>query len=209
MAEPRKRDAERTKAAVLDAAADEFAKNGFAAARVDEIAERVGITKRLVFYYFQTKEQLYIATLEEAYRRIRDCENALENPAVAPRKALQDICTFTFDYYVEHPSFVRLVASENIEGGAFLAKSNIAKETNGGIIRLIDSVLKRGIDDGTFRADITAIDIHMTISSLAFFVIANRHTFGTLFSVDMVAQSFRAHKRAQIVDIVDRFVRPL
>lgn len=209
MTEPRKRDAERTKAALLDAAAQEFARSGFAAARVEDIAQRVGIAKRLVFYYFNSKEQLYIATLEDAYAKIRASEQALTDASLTPREALQRICTATFDYYVQHPGFVRLVASENIEGGAFLAKSAIVKQSNEGIIRLLDNVLARGRADGTLRTDIEAVDVHMTISSLAFFVIANKHTFGTLFGVDMDAEDFRQHKRAQIVDIVDRFVRVL
>jgi AcrR family transcriptional regulator len=208
MSKPKQRDAERTRTALLDAATEEFAKKGFASARVEDIAQRVGLTKRLVFYYFETKEKLYIATLEDAYQRIRDEEEVIGDAALPPREALARICAFTFDYYVSHPNFVRLVASENIEGGTFLAKSGVLRESNRGIIRLLDGILERGREDNTFRADVTALDVHMTISSLAFFCIANRHTFGTLFDVDMDSDAFLEGKRAQIVDIVDRFVTP-
>ncbi len=208
MIKPKQRDAERTKAALLEAAAEAFAQNGFASTRVEDVAQSVGLTKRLVFYYFDSKEKLYIATLEAAYQRIRREEEALGDANMPPREALAQICAFTFDYYVSHPSFVRLVASENIEGGAFLAKSGVVRESNQGIIRLLDAILERGREQGVFRRDVSAKDVHMTISSLAFFCIANQHTFGTLFDIDMKAEAFLVAKRAQIVDIVDRFLMP-
>lgn len=208
MSKIKQRDAERTKAALLDAAAAEFAEKGFSSARVEDIAQRVGLTKRLVFYYFDSKEKLYIAVLENAYQQIRTEEEALGEASLPPREALASICSFTFNYYVSHPSFVRLVASENIEGGAFLAKSSLVRESNQGIIRLLDTILDRGREQGVFRKDVSATDVHMTISSLAFFCIANRHTFGTLFNVDMNSDAFLSAKRAQIVDIVDRFLLP-
>jgi len=208
MSKFKQRDAERTKAALLDAAAEEFAEKGFSSARVEDIASRVGLTKRLVFYYFDSKEKLYIAALESAYQHIRTEEKALDEASLPPRAALARICSFTFDYYVAHPSFVRLVASENIEGGAFLAKSSLVRDSNRGIILLLDAILERGRKQGVFRKDVTATDVHMTISSLAFFCIANRHTFGTLFDVDMDSEAFLSAKRTQIVDIVDRFLVP-
>jgi AcrR family transcriptional regulator len=209
MRQVKQRDAERTKAALLDAAAIEFAEKGYASARVEDIAQRVGLTKRLVFYYFESKEKLYIAALESAYQHIRTQEAALGGASLPPREALARISAFTFDYYVAHPGFVRLVASENIEGGAFLAKSGLVRASNRGVIELLEEILERGRNEGIFRKDVGATDVHMTISSLAFFCIANRHTFGTLFDVDMNSSAFLEAKRAQIVDIVDRFVREL
>lgn len=138
----------------------------------------------------------------------RDAERTKAALLEAAAEALAQICAFTFDYYVSHPSFVRLVASENIEGGAFLAKSGVVRESNQGIIRLLDAILERGREQGVFRRDVSAKDVHMTISSLAFFCIANQHTFGTLFDIDMKAEAFLVAKRAQIVDIVDRFLMP-
>lgn len=208
MTKPKQRDAERTKAALLEAAAEEFSQKGFAAARMEDIAQRIGLTKRLVFYYFDSKEKLYIATLEDAYQRIRREEETLDASLLSPREALAQICGFTFDYYINHPVFVKLVANENIEEGAFLAKSGIARNTNRGVIRLLDTILERGQQAGVFRADATSTEVHMTISSLAFFCIANKHTFGTLFGVDMSSEAFLTTRRAQIIDIIDRFLKP-
>src|SRR3954447_17224866 len=70
----RQRDAVRTKREILEVATREFADRGYAGARVDEIAARTRTTKRMIYYYFGGKEQLYVAVLEAAYAGIRSAE---------------------------------------------------------------------------------------------------------------------------------------
>ncbi len=74
----RLRDPERTKKEILEVATEEFAKSGFAGARVDEIASRTRTTKRMIYYYFGSKERLYIAVLEKAYEDIRVTEQNVD-----------------------------------------------------------------------------------------------------------------------------------
>ena len=69
--EPRSRDAERSRVAILAAARDEFAEYGLGGARVDRIAERADVNKRLLYYYFDNKDTLFRAVLEEAYSQAR------------------------------------------------------------------------------------------------------------------------------------------
>jgi AcrR family transcriptional regulator len=68
-AEPRSRDADRSQLAILLAARDEFAQHGLGGARVDRIAERADVNKRLIYYYFKSKDELFLAVLENAYAR--------------------------------------------------------------------------------------------------------------------------------------------
>ena len=70
----RQRDAERTRAEIIDVAIAEFARNGYSGARVDEIAAKTSTTKRMIYYYFGGKEQLYIAALEQRYATAREAE---------------------------------------------------------------------------------------------------------------------------------------
>jgi AcrR family transcriptional regulator len=206
MAAGKKRDAERTKQEILEAAFDEFALTGFAGARADNIAKRVGITKPLIFYYFPNKDDLYMNTLEYAYQGIREREKDIDVSAMGPRAAMMEIAAFTFDYYTEHPNFVRLIASENIHGSVFLKRSKTIRRQNRGIIELIDSVLKRGEADKTIRKGLAAIDVHMWISAMAFFCVANAHTFGTIFEINMHSPDFVSEKRRQLCELVDRYV---
>ena len=116
-------DPEGTKRNIIEVATEEFAGKGFSGARVDDIAARTKTSKRMIYYYFGGKEGLYIAVLEEAYRKIRSVEATLDLEHQPPEKALRTLVAFTFDYQNAHPEFVRLVMNENILNGAYLARS--------------------------------------------------------------------------------------
>jgi AcrR family transcriptional regulator len=70
----RRRNPELTREEILDVAVREFSRQGFSGARVDEIAAQTRTTKRMIYYYFGGKEQLYIAALEQAYATDRAAE---------------------------------------------------------------------------------------------------------------------------------------
>src|ERR1035437_454029 len=74
----RLRDSERTKFEILAVATEECARLGFAGARVDEIAAKTRSTKRMIYYYFGSKERLYVAVLEKAYEDIRVTEQFID-----------------------------------------------------------------------------------------------------------------------------------
>ena len=91
------KDAERTRSAILAAATEEFARAGLGGARVDRIAERSGANKRMLYYYFGSKENLFLAALEESYARIRAAERELDLEHRDPREALKKLVEFTWD----------------------------------------------------------------------------------------------------------------
>ncbi|MGX1315797.1 AcrR family transcriptional regulator [Streptomyces calvus] len=94
------RDAARTRAEILDVATQEFARAGYDGARVDEIAARTRTTKRMIYYYFGGKEQLFTAVLERAYGVIREAEQQLDVDHLDPVAAVRRLAELTFD----HPS---------------------------------------------------------------------------------------------------------
>src|SRR4051795_3504769 len=119
----RQRDAERTRNEILEVATSEFAARGYAGARVDEIAARMRTTKRMIYYYFGGKEQLFVAVLERAYVTIRQAEQTVEVDQLDPLSALRRIAELTFDHHESHPDFIRLVSIENIHHARHMAKS--------------------------------------------------------------------------------------
>jgi AcrR family transcriptional regulator len=199
---PRSRDAERTRAEVLDVAGEVFAEAGLSGARVDEIAARTSTTKRMLYYYFGSKEGLYLAVLERAYRGIRQVETALDPGDLAPAEVVRRIAQLTFDHHHEHPDFIRLVAIENIHGGRYLRRLERLDELGPPAVTVLEDVLARGAATGEFRRGVTAIDVHMLISAFCVFQVANNHTFGYLFRYDMTSPSVRARNRAMIGDVV-------
>jgi AcrR family transcriptional regulator len=202
MTAERRRDAERTRAEILDVAADEFADRGYNGARVDEIAARTRTTKRMIYYYFGGKKQLYMAVLERAYARIRAAEQAVAVDHLDPVAAIRRLAEVTFDHHEAHPEFIRLVSIENIHHADHLAELTDLVELSQPVIQLLDGILKRGRDAGVFHADADAVDVHMMISSYCFFRVANRHTFGALFGRDLVDPALRQHYRAMLGDAV-------
>src|SRR5215469_2494857 len=114
------RDADATRADILAVALEEFAAKGLAGSRVDEIAERTHTVKRMIYYYFGSKEGLYRAVLEHAYDHIRTIESDLDLESLPPLAALRRLVQVTFDYHNKHPEFVRLVMNENIHKGAHI-----------------------------------------------------------------------------------------
>ena len=199
-------DPEGTKRNIIEVATEEFASKGFSGARVDDIAARTKTSKRMIYYYFGSKEGLYLAVLEEAYSGIRRAEATLDLERLPPEAALGTIVGFTFDYYNKHPEFVRLVMNENILNGAYVSRSKVIQRLNNAVISALGDLLARGQQEGTFRRDVDPIDLHMSISALCIFNIANRATFSTIFKRDMASPKALNARRAQVVDIIARYV---
>jgi AcrR family transcriptional regulator len=196
-----------TRRNIIEVATEEFAGKGYSGARVDDIAARIKTSKRMIYYYFGGKEGLYIAVLEEAYRKIRSVEATLDLEHQPPEKGLRTLVGFTFDYQNAHPEFVRLVMNENILNGAYIARSKAIQRLNNTVISSLESLLVRGQHEGIFRSDVDPINLHMSISALCIFNIANRATFSTIFKRDMASPRALNVRRAQVVDLIARYVR--
>jgi AcrR family transcriptional regulator len=203
----RTNDPDRTRADILNVALAEFAEKGLAGARIDEIAATTHTSKRMIYYYFNSKEGLYLAVLEEAYRRMREIESGHNLQDMAPEEALRRLVEFTFDHHFRNEAYVRLIISENIQRAQYLAQSKSIQALNVPAISAIRDLYQRGVEEGVFRAGLDPIDIHATISALTFFNVSNRHTFGLIFKRDLADPVVAAHRRECIVDTIMRFVR--
>jgi AcrR family transcriptional regulator len=187
---------------IVEVATAEFARKGYGGARVDAIAARTRTSKRMIYYYFGSKEQLYLAVLEEAYSAIRRAEATLDLARLAPDAALRRLVGATFDYYIDHPEFVRLVMNENIMDGAHMKRSKSLGRLNVTVIDALADIVARGQKAGLFRRNIDPLELHMSISALGIFHVANRATFSTIFKRDMTSPRAQATRRAEVVDII-------
>ena len=206
MAEGRQRDAERTRAEILDVAGREFADRGYAGARVDEIAARTRTTKRMIYYYFTSKENLFVEVLVRAYSVVRAAEEQVDVAGLDPREALRRVAGLTFDHHESHPDFIRLVTIENIHAAQHLATSPELSKLGTPARDVLTRILENGVAAGEFRDDVDPLDVHMLISSFCVFRTANRHTFNAIFGRDMLDPVRREHHREMLVDVVLRFV---
>ena len=202
----RRRDKAATRRAILGAAFAEFSDHGLSGARVDAIARRTGTNVRMIYYYFGSKEGLYCAVLEQTYADMREAEHGLQLDTLPPRAAIEALCGFVFDYHEAQPDFARLVSIENIHRAGHMKHSEVLRGLNTSIVAQIDRILERGRRSGAFRADATAIDVHLLITAYPFFRVANRHTLGAIFGIDTLGAESRAAHRRMVAEAVLGFL---
>ncbi|TNM63969.1 TetR/AcrR family transcriptional regulator [Aliirhizobium smilacinae] len=203
----RKNDPERTKADILDVATEEFATHGLAGGRVDAIAEKTRTSKRMIYYYFGSKEDLYLAALERSYRQIRTLEADLQLDDLSAEEALRVLISETFDYDEAHPDFIRLVSSENINCAVHMRRSETLRDLNISIVQTLERIVARGVREGVFLRQTDAIDVHMLISAFCFFRVSNRYTFGAIFRRDLSETQLMARHKQMISDAVVSYLK--
>ncbi len=201
------RDAAAARANILAVATEEFSRKGLSGSRVDEIAERTNTVKRMIYYYFESKEGLYRAVLEQAYESIRSLEASLDLDARPPDDALRELVRATFDYHNTHPEFVRLVMNENIHHGDHIGRLSNIKARKSTVLGVLRRIIDRGVSQKLFRRDLDPVEVHMSISALCFYNVSNRYTFSRIFDKDMTSPRAIKARRDIVVDIVDRWCR--
>lgn len=190
------RDPERTRRRILDAATAEFARHGLGGARIDRIARRAGANKRMLYYYFGSKDDLFLAALEASYASIRSAERELRLEHLEPRAALERLVEFTWQYYLEHPEFLALLNSENLHDGRHVRRSRRVRDMHSPLIGTLRAILRRGEREGVFRRGIDPVQLYISIAGEGYFYLSNRHTLAQIFDRDLMApRALRARAR--------------
>jgi len=205
-AKPRTRDAEATKARILDAAKREFAKNGLGGARVDVIAEKARANKRMIYHYFESKEGLFQTILENAYVDIRIAEQKMNLDHLAPKEALERLVRFTWDYYLKNPEFITLVNSENLHRAKHLKKSEVVKVYSRKFVSMVATILDRGVSAGVFRPGVDPVQLNITIAAIGYYYLTNRFTGSIVFERDLMAKEALEERLRFNIDTILRLV---
>jgi AcrR family transcriptional regulator len=202
LSEVRTRDADRTQQTILRAAMDEFSQAGLGGARVDGIAERAGVNKRLIYYYFGSKERLFLAALETTYADIREAERALRLESLEPPEAVRRLVEFTWRHYLKHPEFLMLLNSENLHRARHLKQSKRVREMNSPLVQLLGDLLERGRRDGVFRGGVDPVHLYISIAGLAYFYLSNNPTLSTIFGRDLMTPKALSERLSHITEVV-------
>jgi AcrR family transcriptional regulator len=201
------RDPDTTSAAILDAAVQEFTERGYEGARVDNIAARAAINKRMLYHYFGNKQALYVAVLEGTYTAIRSAEHGLHLSDRDPVEGITELVLFTWHYYLAHPEFLSLLNTENLHRAKFLKRSARIFELNSPLIERISELLKRGVAQGVFRDDLDALKVYVSIAALGFFYLSNRWTLSTVFRRDLLSKTEIENWGRHMVDVTLSYLR--
>ena len=196
------RDPQRTSAAILAAAVKEFSEKGFGGARINTIAARANINKRMLYHYFGGKDALYLAVLEGAYVAIRSAETRLHLADRDPIEGMRELIQFTWRYFLDHPEFLSLLATENLHRARYLKRSARIFDLHSPLIAQIATLLRRGAASGQFRHGADPVKTYISIAALGFFYLSNRWTLSTIFRRDLAAKGELDAWGAQIEDVV-------
>jgi AcrR family transcriptional regulator len=201
-AAPRTRDAERSRRQILAAARAVFAAHGLSGARIDEVALRAEVDKRLIYYYYGNKDGLFQAVLEEVYVGIRSAEAGLHLDELPPVEAITRLIDFTWDYYLEHPEFITLINTENQHCAAHLARSERILALHSPLISTLGAVLERGRAEGLFRGGVDPQQLYISIAGLSYFYLSNQHTLSVIFGRPAVAPKALSERIAHVRDVI-------
>jgi len=201
------RDAERTKAKILIAAAGEFARKGFAGARIDAIAAASGANKRMIYYYFTSKDGLYSAVLERAYEDMRASEAALALDHLDPIEAIRRLAEFKFDYYVANPTIIALLNGENMLEAHYLKRSERLREMHASLVGTIGRVLRRGVRQGLMRRGVDPLHLYVSLSALSYFYFSNAPTLSTAFGRKLATPKENKLRRKHVVEVILAYLK--
>lgn len=201
----KRRDAAATRANILEAAMREFAEKGLDA-RIEDIAEMAGANRRMAYYYFGSKEGLYLAALEATYLELVRVEQAIDVDALGPLEAIAALVSAKFDHYVRFPRYVEFLKIENLYHARHLKASKRISDLRAPLIAILERVLKRGQELGVLRRDVDPLELYVSICALGYFTFSNQYTLGAVFEVDLMAPAALERRRAMITDMVTAYL---
>lgn len=202
-----RRDPERTRAAILRAAQEEFSAHGLSGGRIDKIAQRAGANKRMIYHYFGNKTGLYLAALERVYEGLRGTERTLQLDHLDPEDAIRRLIEFNFDYSRAHPELISMINSENLYRARHLRKSKKVRELHSPFVAMIDGILKRGVAAGVFRPGIDPVQLYITIAAVGYFYFSNNWTLSAIFDRDLQSEAACRRRRAHNVEMILAAIR--
>lgn len=203
-----RRDPAASRDALIAAAVAQFARKGFEGARVDEIAAQAGLNKQLVYHYYGSKQGLYLAALESVYAQIREKERRLSLGELEPVAAMAQLVGFSFDYLLEHPEFIALLADENRNMGVHVLESEKLRKMHTPFLDMLNATLAKGVGAGVFRDDFDAINVYISIAGISYFFFSNNHTLSAIFGRKLGSRAALAARRRHVIAFTLNALRP-
>lgn len=203
----RVRNADVTRDKILKVAYREFARHGFAGARVDRITRLAKVNARMIYHYFSSKEGLYRAVLLEAYKDIRQKETALNIERLGPIDGILALFDFTFEHFAAHPEFISLLANENLMRGKFVLSNAAVTDVTSPLRLSLERLVEQGVATGLLSPKLTAVQVYVTIASLSWFHLSNAYTLSAMFGEDLTKEAWRRARRAEARKVLEAYLQ--
>ena len=178
-----------TRALILRAAEKVIAQHGYGGGRIEKIAATAKCYESLIYYYFGSKDALFTAVLENAYRKMIDAEQRLELDPQQPVESLKTIILFPWQYYRANPEMLTLLATENLHKAKHLPKSETVGKFFSPAIAVLEGVVASGVRQGVFRKDVDIVNLYVAIMALGYFYVSNRYTLSAFLGKSLMAEA--------------------
>jgi AcrR family transcriptional regulator len=205
----RAQQADQTRARILKAAIAVFTRDGYSGGRIEKISAEAESNDRMIYYYFGSKEKLFVKVLEHTYEQFNRTESTLQLNPSTPVATLRQLVAFVWDYYVTHPEFVAILSIENLHKGKHARQSSELRRLSGEAVGVLRPIIEAGQQQGLFREDVDIKHVYLMIASLCYFYNSNLHTLTSFLGQDMASQGERRDWLAFIQDLVVRGVMVL
>jgi len=194
---------EESRAAILKAAAFEFAEHGIAGARTDAIAREARVNKALLYYYFKDKETLYGAVLDDAFAGLKNSVFQVLNSEMAPREKILAYAGAYFDFIASNQIYPRLMQREMMRAreGQSSHVDKIVKLYLQPIFLRVSEVLRQGMDEGHFRA-VNPGHFVQSIVAMIVFYFSSAPTMRKIVGFDPLTAERIAERRASVLDFI-------
>lgn len=202
----RAQQADQTRARILKAAIKVFTRDGYSGGRIEQISSEAESNDRMIYYYFGSKEKLFVRVLEHTYEQFNHAESLLKLDPATPVQTLRDLVAFVWSYYVEHPEFVAILSIENLHKGKHAKQSSELRRLSGEAVGVLRPIIEAGQQQGLFRQDLDIKHVYLMIASLCYFYNSNQHTLTSFLGHDLAQPSEQQDWLQFISDLVVRGV---
>jgi TetR/AcrR family transcriptional regulator len=194
---------EESRAAILQAAAQEFAEHGIAGARTDAIAREARVNKALLYYYFKDKETLYGAVLDHAFTGMKSSVFRVLDSDLAPREKIRAYVGAYFDFIASNQIYPKLMQREMMRAreGHSLHLDRLVKTYFQPIYKRVGALLHKGITDGEFRKVDPAHFVPSMIAMIVFYF-SSAPVMRRIVRFDPLTPRRIAERRAAVLDFV-------
>lgn len=201
----RSRDAKRSREAILKMAIVHFVEKGYSGARIDEIVSDTDTSKNLVYHYFRSKEDLFVAVLDRIYEEFSLQRGETWRDESSPVVGLRKLAGEIFNALCRMPEMISVLNTENLFKAVHLKKMTRVKQIYHPLLQGIRELLERGEQSGVFRKGIDPIQLYISMSALSYHYISNQHTFSAIFDFDLMSPRKLKSWREHIVDMTLRY----
>ncbi|MEQ7922364.1 TetR/AcrR family transcriptional regulator [Xanthomonas sp. WHRI 1810A] len=205
----RAQQADQTRARILQAAIKVFTEDGYSGGRIERISAEADSNDRMLYYYFGSKEKLFVRVLEHTYEQFNLAESTLRLDPSTPQQTLRQLVGFVWDYYVTHPEFVAILSIENLHKGKHARQSSELRRLSGEAVGVLRPIIEAGQQQGLFREDLDIKHVYLMIASLCYFYNSNLHTLTSFLDPDIAQPQQRQDWLVFISDLVVRGVMRL